>query len=148
MTKPMSFILALVAVVGYGLVGLVWPLDSFVTSFIPVGIRPILVAVLFIGTLPYFLSDEWLTRGSAAARGAYVVTKIAFVTSLGIAVALDPERLFFVIIIVPVIVPFFIVYGLLSRWTYAKTGHPLVAAVASALAFAWAIGVTFPLVAG
>ena len=107
-----------------------------------------LVAVLLVGTLPYFLADEWLTRGRGAALGAHAVTKIAFVVSLGIAVALDPERLFFVVVIVPVIIPFFIVYGLVSRWTYANTGDPLVAAVASAVAFAWAIGVTFPLVAG
>ena len=142
------FLFSLLAVIGYGFVGLVWPLDSYVTSFIPVGIRPLLVAVLLVGTLPYFLADEWLTRGRGAAPGAYAVTKIAFVVSLGIAVALDPERLFFVIVIVPVIVPFFIVYGLVSRWTYANTGDPLAAGVASALAFAWAIGVTFPLVAG
>jgi hypothetical protein len=50
--------------------------------------------------------------------------------------------------IVPVIVPFFLVYGLLSRWIYTRTGHPLIAGAASALAFAWAIGVTFPLLAG
>ena len=62
--------------------------------------------------------------------------------------ALDPGRLFFLIIIVPVIALFFIVYGLLSRWTYASTGHPLIAGLASAIAFAWAIGVTFPLIAG
>ncbi|MEI8178587.1 MAG: alpha/beta fold hydrolase [Aestuariivirga sp.] len=147
-TAPASFLFALLAVVGYGFVGIVWPLDSFVTSFVPVGSRPMLVAVLFLGTLPYFLSDEWLTRGRGAARGAYAVTKVAFIISLAIAVELDPERLFFLIIIIPVVVPFFIVYGLLSRWSYAKTGHPLVAAVASALAFAWAIGVTFPLVTG
>jgi hypothetical protein len=68
--------------------------------------------------------------------------------SLAIAVALDPHRLFFLAMIVPVIVPFFLVYGLLSRWIYNSTGHPLIAGVASALAFAWAIGVTFPLIAG
>jgi hypothetical protein len=56
--------------------------------------------------------------------------------------------LFFLAMIVPVIVPFFLVYGLLSRWIYNSTGHPLIAGVASALAFAWAIGVTFPLIAG
>lgn len=142
------FVVSLLAVVGFGFVGLVWPLDSFVTSFIPVGIRPVLVGVLLAGTLPYFLADEWQTRGQGAARGAYAVTKLAFVVSLAMAVALDPGRLFFVIVIVPVIIPFFIVYGLISRWTYASTGQPLVAAIASALAFAWAIGVTFPLVAG
>ena len=75
-------------------------------------------------------------------------SKLAFLVSLAIAVALDLERLFFLIIIVPVIALFFIVYGLLSRWTYTSTGHPLVAGLASAIAFAWAIGVTFPLIAG
>ena len=38
-----------------------------------------------------------------------------------------------------------VVYGLLSRWIYNSTGHPFAGGVASALAFAWAIGVTFPL---
>ena len=62
--------------------------------------------------------------------------------------ALDFERLFFLLIIVPVIVLFFLVYGLVSGWTYRRTGHPLVAGFANAVAFAWAIGVTFPLLAG
>jgi dienelactone hydrolase len=143
-----GFAAALLAVVAYGFLGLVWPLDTHVTSFIPVGSRPLLIAVLMVGTLFYFLSDEWLTRGRGAARGAYAVSKLAFMVSLAIAVALDPHRLFFLAMIVPVIVPFFLVYGLLSRWIYNSTGHPLIAGVASALAFAWAIGVTFPLIAG
>ena len=62
--------------------------------------------------------------------------------------ALDFRHLFFLIIIVPIIVLFFVVYGLFSAWTYRSTGHPWVAGVANALAFAWAIGVTFPQVAG
>ena len=134
--------------VAYGFAALVWPLDSFVTSFIPVGERPLLVCVLLAGTLIYFLPVEWLTRGAGAAPGAYALSKLAFLISLAIAVALDPQRLFFLIIIVPVIALFFIVYGLLSRWTYNSTGHPLIAGLASAIAFAWAIGVTFPLIAG
>ncbi len=96
----------------------------------------------------HLLSDEWLTRGPGAARGAYAASKVAFVVSLAIAVALDLERLFFLIIIVPVIVLFFVVYGLFSGWTYRRTGHPFVAGIANAVAFAWAIGVTFPLLAG
>jgi hypothetical protein len=47
-----------------------------------------------------------------------------------------------------VIVLFFLVYGLFSTWSYRHTGHPFVAGIASAVAFAWAIGVTFPLLAG
>lgn len=143
-----AFIVALLPVIAYGFIALVWPLDSYVTSFFPAGSRPLLVGVLLIGTLLYFLPDEWLTRGSGAARGSYAISKLAFLASLAIAVALDLERLFFLIIIVPVIALFFIVYGLLSRWVYASTGNPLIAGLASAIAFAWAIGVTFPLIAG
>jgi len=149
-TRPTRFTLAAasVAVIAYGFVGLVWPIDEYFTSFVPGRGRFILVLAMLIGTLAYFLSDEWLTRGDGGARGAYLASKVAFLISLGIAVALDLQRLFFLIIIVPVIVLFFMVYGLFSRWTYARTGHPFVAGFANAVAFAWAIGVTFPLLAG
>lgn len=139
---------ASISVVAYGFIALVWPIDSYVTSFVPGRERAILTLAMLVGTLAYFLSDEWLTRGNGAARGAYAASKIAFLVSLAIAVALDLERLFFLIIIVPVIVLFFLVYGLFSKWTYARTGHPFVAGIANAVAFAWAIGVTFPLLAG
>ncbi len=85
---------------------------------------------------------------TGCARGAYVATKIAFLASLAIAVALDFERLFFLVIIVPVIVLFFLVYGLFSALIYRSTGNPLVAGLSNAIAFAWALGVTFPLLAG
>jgi hypothetical protein len=136
------------AVIGFGFVGLVWPIDSFVTSFFPGPQRLMLVLAMLVGTLAYFLGDEWLTRGEGAGRGAHVASKLAFLVSLGIAVALDFERLFFLLIVVPVIVLFFLVYGLFSSWANHHTGHPFVAGIASAVAFAWAIGVTFPLVAG
>jgi hypothetical protein len=62
------------------------------------------------------------------------------------AAGLDIEQLFFLFIIVPVMVLFFVVFGLFSRWSYKATGHPAVAGVANALIFAWAIAVTFPMV--
>lgn len=123
-------------------------MDRYVTSFVPGRGRFLLVAATLAGTLPFFLADEWLTRGARAARGAYPATKAAFLVSLAIAVALDFQRLFFLVIIVPVILVFFVFYGLFSRWAYQRTGHPWVAAIANAIAFAWAIGVTFPLLAG
>ncbi len=139
---------AAIAVIAFGFVAIVWPLDRFFTSFLPGPERWLLIVAMLVGTLAFFLSDEWLTRGPGAARGAYAVSKLAFVISLAIAVALNFERLFFLIIIVPVIVLFFLVYGLLSSWVYRRTGHPFVAGIANAVAFAWAIGVTFPLLAG
>lgn len=143
-----SFLTATIAVVGYGFVALVWPINAYVTSFVPGRERGLLIVVMLVGTLCYFLSDEWLTRGPRSARGAYLASKLAFLVSLAIAVGLDLERLFFLIIIVPVIILFFLVYGLFSKWTYQRTGQPLVLGFANAIAFAWAIGVTFPLLAG
>jgi hypothetical protein len=63
-----------------------------------------------------------------------------------LAVALNLPRLFFLIIIIPAILLFFIVYGLFRGWAYRRTHDPLVGAAANALVFAWAIAVTFPLV--
>jgi pimeloyl-ACP methyl ester carboxylesterase len=139
---------AAAAVAAFGFVALAWPIDSYITSFMPGPGRVVLTLAMLAGTLAYFLSDEWLTRGEGAARGAYLVSKLAFLASLAAAVALDFERLFFLVIIVPVMVLFFLVYGLFSHWAYRQTGHPFVAGIANAIAFAWAIGVTFPLVAG
>jgi dienelactone hydrolase len=142
-----SLLGAAACAVAFGFVGLVWPLDRFVTSFVPGPERAALLLVMLVGTLAFFLSDEWLTRGAGAARGAYAASKAAFVASLALAVALDFERLFFLVIIVPVITLFFLAYGLFSHWAYRQSGHPFVAGIANAVAFAWAIGVSFPLLA-
>ncbi len=146
--SAVRFTAAVSAVVAFGSIGLFWPIDSFVTSFVPGPERLVLICVMLIGTLLFFLSDEWMTRGEGAARGAYLASKLAFLASLGFAVGLDFRRLFFLIIIVPVIGLFFLVYGLFSAWIYRRTGHPFVAGIANAATFAWAIGVTFPLLAG
>jgi hypothetical protein len=146
--SPVAFGVACAAVLGFSFVGVVWSINEWFTSFVPGAGRVVLIGCMLVGTLLYFLSDEWLTRGPWAARGAYFASKLAFLVSLAVAVALDFERLFFLVIIVPVIVLFFWVYGLFSSWTYRATGHPWVAAIAHAIVFAWALGVTFPLLAG
>jgi hypothetical protein len=125
----------------------VWPIHAEFTNFVPTAARMPLILAMATGTLLYFLADEWLTRGDGSGRGAYIASKAAFIVSLGLAVALDFERLFFLIIIVPLIVLFFVFFGLISRWVYARTNNPLVAGLANAIAIAWAIGVVFPLVA-
>jgi pimeloyl-ACP methyl ester carboxylesterase len=123
-------------------------MNAFFLNLEPTPSRWPTIAVALAGTLAYFLADEWLTRGEHARRGAYPLTKICFAVSLGIAVALDIESLFFLIIIVPLILVFFLIYGLLSRWAYRTTRVPFVAAVANALVFAWAVAVTFPVLGG
>ncbi len=132
-------------VAAYSILAFGLPIDVFVTSFWPIPERALLILAVLGGTLPYFLADEWLTRSPAAPRGAYAATKLCFLISLAIAVALNFEKLFFLILIIPIILIFFIIYGLFSRWAYRQTGHPLVGGIANALAFAWAIAVTFPM---
>lgn len=140
------FAIATVALAAYCVLAVGAPIDRYVTSFVPAAGRwPILLAVL-VGTAAYCAADEWLTRGPGRRRGAYAVTKALFLLSLVLAIALNPGRLFFLIIIVPVIFVFLIVYGLFSGWACHRTRQPLVGAVAVALAFAWAIASVFPVV--
>ncbi len=144
-TRWRALWIAAIAIAAYSLFALGGALDRYVTSFMPIPARLPIIAALMIGTALYFLATEWLARGMGAARGGYLAAKTAFLVSLAIAVALDLERLFFLLIIVPVIVIFFIVYGLFSQWAYARTRHPVATGIAHAVAFAWALGVTFPL---
>lgn len=104
-----------------------------------------LILVMLCGTLMYFAADESLTRSARPLPGAYLITKVFFLSSLLAAVALNP-KLFFLIIIIPAILVYFFVYGLFSTWIYRRTWHPLVGASAAALALAWGMAVTFPLV--
>ncbi len=123
-------------------------MNDFVTSFVPTPGRVVLIVAMLGGTLPYFVADEWATRGAAARRGSYAFTKFCFLLSLAIAVALNLNKLFFLIIIVPIILVFFLIYGLFSGWVYERTRDPFVAATANAVALAWAIAVTFPMLGG
>jgi len=141
-----SIVLAGLALAAYYILVLGMPLDTYVTSFMPTWLRVPLIAAMLCGTLIYFLADEWLTSGLGHAKGGYAFTKFCFVVSLIIAIALNPQKLFFLAIIVPVILILFIVYGLISSWVYGRTGDPRVAAIGTAAALAWAIAVIFPVV--
>jgi pimeloyl-ACP methyl ester carboxylesterase len=141
-----AILVAAACVTAYDIVAFGPLIDAYVFSFLPIPVRIPLIAAIACGTLPFAVADEWLTRGPQARRGAYALTKLCFLLSLAIAVALNPTKLFFLVIILPAILVLFLAFGLISRWTYAATRHPLPGAVANAVMFAWAIGVTFPMV--
>jgi hypothetical protein len=138
--------LAASAVAAFYVVALGLPVDAYVTSFAPTGVRWLLVPAMFGGAALYFLTDDWLTEGHSAAPGGYAFSKACFVISLGLAVALNPRRLFFLVIIVPVVIVLFMVFGLASRWVYSKTNDPRVGALGAAFGLAYAIAVTFPII--
>lgn len=138
--------LAALALTIYQIAAFGYPIDGYVFSFYPISTRVPLMAAIACGTLIYFIADEWLTRGAQAKRGAYALTKFCFLLSLAIAVALNPQKLFFLAIIVPAILLLFLAFGLISQWSYRATRHPLPGAIANAAVFAWAIAVTFPMI--
>ena len=139
-------VIAATAVAAYNVLAFGLPINAYVFSFLPIPARVPLIAAIACGAVPYFVADEWLTRGVDARRGAYALTKFCFLLSLAIAVALNPMKLFFLVIIVPAILLLFFAFGLISRWTYAATRHPLPGALANAVIFAWGIAVTFPMI--
>ena len=135
------------ALAAYGTLGIGSAIDAEIMAFWPVGARWWLVGALLAGLLPFFLADEWLTRGPGAPRLAYAATKFCFLLSLALAIALDLKRLFFLIIILPVILLLFLAFGRFSAWAWRATGHPWIAALGNAAILAWAIGTIFPMVA-
>jgi hypothetical protein len=142
--RAVALVVAVLAASTYALLAVGLPIDRYLFNMQPTLPRLPLIAVLFAGTLPYFLADEWSTRDGRAAPGAYVVAKLCFLLSLVLAIALNPPRLFFLAIIVPAILLLFVVYGLFSRWIDQRTRYPAVAATALALAFAAFIAISFP----
>lgn len=144
--RPLPLMVATCATALYALLAVGLGVNGFVLNLEPVTPRLPLIVALFCGTLPWFLADEWMSRSPLAARGTYLASKCAFLASLVLAIALNPGRLFFLAIIVPAILLLFVVYGLFSRWSFARTQHPAVAAVANAMAFAWFVALSFPLV--
>lgn len=137
-------LLAIVASAAYSLFAIGLPTGAWVSNFIPDPSRAPLIAALLLGTLPFFVIEEWATRGAGARRGLVAASRIAFIVSLLLAVVVNASQLFFLVIIIPVILVLFLIYGLFSEWAYRRTGQPLVGAVASALSFAWLIAVSFP----
>ncbi len=145
-TRLKSLVVAAGSVAAYNIIAFGLPIDTYVFSFMPIPGRLPLMATIACGTLCYFIADEWLTRGAQARPGAYALTKFCFLLSLAVAVLLNPMKLFFLIIIVPAILLLFLAFGLISRWSYQATRHPLPGALANAAVFAWAIAVTFPMI--
>ena len=127
---------------GLGVFGLA--LDRYGANFWPTPERMAIIAALALGALPFMLADAVLTR--AAPLWQRLTARIVFLMSLAIAVLLDTERLFFLAMIGPVILLFFLIYGLMGRWAAVRAGAAS-AGVALGLILAWALGVSFPLFA-
>ncbi len=142
--RPSMVAIAALLVWGIGVFGVA--LDRYGASFWPTGDRGLIIAALAFGTVPFLLADSFVT---GAGRGPFwrrCLARVAVLASLGGAAALDPDRLMFLFIILPVVLLFFLVYGLMGRWVARRCG-PLSAGVGLGLVLAWTLGVSFPLFA-
>lgn len=133
------------AVAGYGLFVFGAAMDRYVTSFFPHPGRAAIIAAMAAGAVPYMLSEALLAERGGAPFWRGLVARGAFLLSLGLAVALDPERLFFLLIILPVVLLFFVLFGAMGGWVARASGRAGAAGVGLGLFLAWALGVVFPL---
>ncbi|ROU03733.1 alpha/beta hydrolase [Histidinibacterium lentulum] len=117
-------------------------LDRYAANFLPTPGRLWIIAALALGAVPFMLADALLTY--RAGLGRRFALRGGFFLSLGIAVALDFEGLFFLMMIAPVILLFFAVFGTMGRAAGTRSG-PLAPGLVLGLALAWALGVSFPL---
>ena len=117
-------------------------LDRYAANFWPVGTRLWIISAIALGAVPAMLADARLTH--LASLPVRIALRGAFLLSLGLAVALDFEALFFLLMIAPVIVLFYLVFGTMGRQTSAR-GGPLAPGLVLGLVLAWALGVSFPL---
>jgi hypothetical protein len=138
-------LLAGLALAAYGILVFGGIMDRYVGSFVPhAGRVPVILAIL-PGAVLAMLGDAVLSEGTRAALWRRVVARGGFLASLGIAVALDFERLFFLIIILPVILLFYLSYGTMGRFVGRRTGSVVAMGVGLGIILGWALGVTFPM---
>lgn len=117
-------------------------MDRYAANFLPTPDRLWIIAALAVGAVPFMLVDALLTH-RASLRRRFSLRGGLFL-SLGIAVALDFEGLFFLLMIAPVILLFFAVFGTMGRAAGTRAG-PLAPGLVLGLVLAWALGVSFPL---
>ncbi|MCF7699718.1 alpha/beta hydrolase [Loktanella sp. M215] len=135
--SPLAFLVLLGWSVVFGAA-----LDRYAANFWPIAQRVWIIAAMALGAVPFMLADAVLTHG--ASLGRRFVLRGGFIVSLGIAVALDPSGLFFLVMIAPVVLLFYAVFGTMGRMAGRRAG-PLAAGLALGLVLAWALGVSFPL---
>ena len=135
---------AVLALLVWGLGVFGFALDRYGANFWPTPERLAIIMALSLGAVPFMLADAVLARG--ALLWQRLASRSGFILSLALAILLDTERLFFLAMIAPVILLFFLIYGLMGRWVAARAGATSVG-VALGLILAWALGVSFPLFA-
>jgi len=133
------------ALAAFGVIVFGGIMDRYVGSFVPHPGRATVILAILPGAILAMLGDAVLLEATRAPLWRRMVARGMFLVSLGIAVALDFERLFFLIIILPVILLFYLGYGMMGRFVGQRTGSVLAMGIGLGVILGWALGVTFPM---
>jgi membrane associated rhomboid family serine protease len=95
--------------------------------------------------LPAMVADAALTRHPGAPRAAAVVTTGGLLAAWVLAVALNPLRLGFLVVVGPMLAAFGAVFAVLAAVTRHRTGGQAVPVMLRTLTFGWILSVAFPL---
>ncbi|WMS41984.1 alpha/beta fold hydrolase [Acuticoccus sp. MNP-M23] len=118
-------------------------MDRYVASYVPNIGRLAVMAALAVGTVPFMVADSILTESGEGRGWQRIVARVGLLASIAAAAMLDPERLMFLFIILPVLLLFFLVQGLMGRWVGQRSG-PVTAGIGLGVCLAWALAVSFP----
>ncbi|MEM1272276.1 MAG: alpha/beta fold hydrolase [Pseudomonadota bacterium] len=129
----------------FGILVIGGTLDRYVANFILSGDRWVIFAALLPGAVLAMVADATLLQAAQAPAWRRVVARAAFLLSLMIAVALDPARLFFLVLVLPVMVLYYVVFGLVGGWVGRRSGSALAMGLGLGVILAWALAATFPL---
>ena len=140
-----AFSVAGFVLLGLGCVAFVFAIDRYAANFWPTGTRVGIIGLITLGATLFFVADARLSH--LASRRRRVLIHLAFLLSLVVAVMIDFAGLFFLLMIAPVIVLFYLVFGTMGHAVSNRTG-PVAVGIVLGLMLAWSLGVTFPLFQG
>ncbi|MEM9319470.1 MAG: alpha/beta fold hydrolase [Pseudomonadota bacterium] len=136
------------AVAAFGILVVGAVLDRYVANFILAEGRWLVFAALLPGSILAMTADATLSQAGQAHALRRVAARLGFILSLAIAVALDPGRLFFLVLVMPVLVLFYFSFGLIGGWVGRRTGSAVAMGLGLGVILAWALAATFPLFDG
>ena len=111
----------------------------------PMVARVPIVLAIAVGSVPFMIADSLLARAGGGRLWRTLVARMAFLRLLIFAAVLGLDRLFFLLIILPVIVIFYLVFGTMGGWVMRRTEALFAVGLGMGLTLAWALGVSFPL---
>ncbi|MFK7943991.1 MAG: alpha/beta hydrolase [Paracoccaceae bacterium] len=140
--QPLFSVPAGALLLAWGLGVFAVALDHYGAAFLPVGMRLWVMGLLLVGTLPFCVADAALARGFSWPQ--WMVSRALIVATLLGAMVLTPG-LATTFTVLPVLVLFWVVYGLAARWLSARAGAEG-PGLALGIILAWAIAASTPLI--